>query len=265
MPITKIEHEDPASVMGKEAQGSEEDELSTGGDEGGEGTGKEGEESAELEAGEEAGDEGEEVNFLDPNELPAELKPAFKRMQASFTRAMQKLSGEREKVAMYDKLMENPQQAVELLAQKVGLSVNKAGKVDPAEQGVEETDTARWIRKIVQDELQPAVNAMKAEQGAFKAQSAISYLDKTYPDWYLYEDIMAEMVKRHPSLRDDLDNLYTLSKSGADKAVMLKKAAAKTEKVVTTSSKGRAGEVIPVKAKTVQEAFDIAKKQLGVK
>ena len=204
-----------------------------------------------------------EQTFMNPNELPKELLPSFKAMQKSFTRAMQRVAGDRDKIAMYDQLMVNPQQAIEQLARKAGVQIQQPVNQQTGEE-VSDTDTTKWIRKIVQDTLAPTIATMKAEQANIKAQTAIAYLNENHPDWYLYEDIMSELIKKHPSMRDDLDSLYTLSKTGAEKAAVVKKAASKTERVITQTSKGRGGVVTPTKAKTVQEAFDIAKKQLGI-
>ena len=204
-----------------------------------------------------------EQTFMNPNELPKELLPSFKAMQKSFTRAMQRVAGDRDKIAMYDQLMVNPQQAIEQLAKKAGVQIQAPVNQQTGEE-VSDTDTTKWIRKIVQDTLAPTIAIMKAEQANIKAQTAIAYLNENHPDWYLYEDIMSELIKKHPSMRDDLDSLYTLSKTGAEKAAVVKKAASKTERVITQTSKGRGGVVTPTKAKTVQEAFDIAKKQLGI-
>ena len=204
-----------------------------------------------------------EQTFMNPNELPKELLPSFKAMQKAFTRAMQRVAGDRDKIAMYDQLMVNPQQAIEQLAKKAGVQIQAPVNQQTGEE-VSDTDTTKWIRKIVQDTLAPTIATMKAEQANIKAQTAIAYLNENHPDWYLYEDIMSELIKKHPSMRDDLDSLYTLSKTGAEKAAVVKKAASKTERVITQTSKGRGGVVTPTKAKTVQEAFDIAKKQLGI-
>lgn len=221
-------------------------------------------ETEEGEGEAEPSEEEKEQSFMNPNELPKELLPSFKAMQRSFTRAMQRISSDRDKIAMYDQLMTDPQRAVEMLAQKVGVQIQKPVNQETGSE-VGDSETTRWIRQIVQETLKPVVAELKGDQARVKSQSAIAYLEKTYPDWYLYEDIMAELVNKHPSLRDDLDNLYTLSKSGADKAITMKRAVTKTKQVITQTSKGRGGVVIPVRATTVQEAFEIAKKQLGIK
>lgn len=205
----------------------------------------------------------EEQSFMNPNELPKELLPAFKAMQKSFTRAMQRVSSEKDKIAMYDAIMTDPQRAIGQLAAKAGVQIQQPVNQQTGED-VSETETTKWIKKIVQDTLAPTLDGMRKEQANVKAQGAIAYLNEAHPDWYLYEDIMAELVRKHPSLKDDLDNLYVLSKTGADKANLIKKSASKSTKVITQSSKGRGGVVVPEKAKTVHEAFEIAKKQLGI-
>lgn len=221
----------------------------------------------ELEEGTSEDELTDEERFLDPSNLPKELLPAFKRMQASFTKAMQKVASQREKIALFDKLMEDPEAAVGALAEKVGLRVSKKGAIsEPHETAGEPevTDTESWVRKIIREELTPVVEQLRQEQAEIKAKSAIAYLNETYPDWYLYEDTMAELVRRHPSLRDDLDNLYRLAKAGTERAIKTKKASSKQAEVLTKSSKGREAVTVPKKAKTIDEAFEIAKKQLGL-
>lgn len=209
----------------------------------------------------------EEERFLDPDEIPKELLPHFKRMQASFTRRMQGLAQDREKVELYNKLMSNPETTIQTLASKMGLTLTRPGhqKEGVTEESVDgDSDTVKWIRTLIQKELGKATQPLKAEQATMKAQQTINYLDKNYPDWYLYEDIMSELVKKHPSLKDDADNLYELSKSAASRVGQIKKEALKKTQVITKPSTGGRSVTAPKKAVTIDEAFEIAKKMHGM-
>ena len=75
-----------------------------------------------------AGTEKQDV-FYDPNELPEELKPHWKRMQGTFTKKMQGIKSLREKAEMVDKFNADPDYAIATIqqrAQQLGLSLSKA-------------------------------------------------------------------------------------------------------------------------------------------
>jgi len=208
-----------------------------------------------------------ETQFLNPNDLPEELKPAFKKMQASFTRAMQKVAGDKDKVEMYDKLMNDPERAVEILAAKVGLKVSKEGAVtkDKTSDSEADSETVRFIKKLIQDELAPRLEGFKQEQAKLAAQAKIVQLNEEHPDWYLYEDIMVDLVKEHPSLKEDTTKLYKLAKAMGEEIGSKEKGAAKKESVITKASSGRGSVTGPAKVSTLDEAFELAKKQVGLK
>ena len=208
-----------------------------------------------------------EPQFLNPNDLPEELKPAFKKMQASFTRAMQKVAGDKDKVELYDKLMNDPERAVEILAAKVGLKVSKEGTVtkDKTSDSEADSETVRFIKKLIQDELTPKLEGFRQEQAKLTAQAKIVQLNEEHPDWYLYEDIMVDLVKEHPSLKEDTAKLYKLAKAMGSEIEDKKKGADKKESVITKTSSGRHSVTGPAKVSTLDDAFELAKKQVGLK
>ena len=211
----------------------------------------------------EGGEKGKlDTSFMNPNTLPDELKPAFKKMQAAFTKGMQGIASQRDKVKMFDMFSSDPKEAVKMLAAKAGMTVMD-GSVKPSGGEKEETETDKYIRKIVREELAPSFESFKKEQAQLKVQTDLAYLDANYPDWYLYEDAMAGLVSKHPTLGRDLDTLYEMAKRADEKGESKQKAAGKTEKVITRGSSGRGGVTTPVKAGSVYEAFQLAKKQSG--
>ena len=50
----------------------------------------------------------DEPTFFDPNSIPEELKPAYKQMQAAFTKKMQGISGDKQKIEAYNAFMSDP-------------------------------------------------------------------------------------------------------------------------------------------------------------
>ena len=70
-----------------------------------------------------------EESFIDPKNLPEELKPHWKRMHSAFTNGMAKIKQEKEKISAYDQFMTNPEYARQTIianAQKLGLTVTEA-------------------------------------------------------------------------------------------------------------------------------------------
>lgn len=215
-------------------------------------------------ADEEKGDglepEDKEDKFMNPNELPPELKPAFKKMQASFTRAMQKLSGERDKIELADKLLENPKEALRILSEKAGISIDTPKPADsPA------SDTEKWVQEKALAAIQPMLKQLGSELASVKVQLAETYLTNMHPDWYLYENEMAGLLKQHPSLGTDLDKLYDLAKHGHDEVETLKKQGGKTSRIASKPSGSKHTIPDSPKAKTLDEAVAIAKAAHGIK
>lgn len=212
--------------------------------------------SEEKETGEK-----EEKAFMNPNELPEELKPAFKKMQASFTRAMQKLAGERQKVELAEKILDNPDKAIELIAEATGKNIPSSSfESEPTDD-----ETVAYVKNLAMEAIKPLVNQLGSEVAQLKVQLVQTYLDNQYPDWYLYENEMADLLKAHPSLGNDLDKLYLLAKSAHEEANLTK---ARSQKKPTSSTKPSSGrhETEEIKsAKNLDEAFDIALKRLGYK
>lgn len=204
--------------------------------------------------------------FFDPNQVPAELKESFKRMQGAFTRAMQGLSTEREKVKLYDQLMSgDTEQAIKMLAAKAGLRVSRDGEVTSTGDKEDDSPTTRYLRDVIKKEVAPLFEEIKATQNKIAAESLISQLRSNFPDWYVYENEMATLLEQHPTLRRDPAKLYRLAKAEAEEVETSERAGSKSEQVITKPSTSRSSVVVPKKAATIEEAFESAKKQLGIK
>ena len=210
-------------------------------------------------------DEPKEESFVDPSQLPKELQPHWKKMQASYTRKMQGLKEAQDKANLYDQIMSDPENIVSKLAEKAGLKVVKD---ESREEDVPEGGdaTLRWLQSQINKAVEAAVGPIKGSQQQLKVSQSMSYLDKTYPDWKLYDDIMTDIVKKHPSMSEDLDLLYETARGRASnyeqrKAGSLKKAAVVTK----ASTAGRNVVTTPTKINSLDEAINAAKKQHGYK
>src|SRR5574340_1187189 len=64
-----------------------------------------------------------EPTFFDPSAIAEELKPAYKQMQAAFTKKMQALSGERQKIEAYNQFMADPIGQMQQVAKQYGYSL----------------------------------------------------------------------------------------------------------------------------------------------
>jgi len=118
-------------------------------------------------------EEKKEETFYNAQTVPEELKPTFKRMQGAFTKKMQSVAEQRDKVEAFDKLMENskfrqmmgyeeaPQpledkykgkSAMEIVQSMVQESLSKTfdEKVTPMQQEFEEQRAAQEIEQLRQ-------------------------------------------------------------------------------------------------------------------
>ena len=172
---------------------------------------------------------------------------------------MQKLAGERKKVELAEKILENPDKAIELIAEATGRNT-------PTQQPEQEEDeTAEYVKVVAMSAIQPLIQQLSSEVATLKASLAQTYLDNQYPDWYLYENEMAELVNKHPSLGQDLDKLYLLAKSAHEEAAAIKAQSRKKPTSATKPSAGRHEAEEIKKAKNLDDAFNIALKKLGYK
>ena len=197
--------------------------------------------------------------FMNPNEVPPELKEAFKRMQRSFTKAMQKLAGEREKVELAEKILENPDKAIEIIAEATGRKLN-----EQRDEYVDD-ETANYVKNIAVEAIKPLLNQLGSEVAQLKVSLVQTYLDNQYPDWYLYENEMAELLQKHPSLGNDLDKLYLLAKSAHEEVNRSRTLSQKKPTSSTKPSSGRAEEETIRPTKDLDEAMKMAMKKLGIR
>lgn len=132
--------------------------------------------------------------FVNPAELPEELVPLYKRMQASFTKKMQSLSGERtglrQKADGYDRLMNDPDYARQVImeaAPRLGLSVAKQsgnGASAPAAAALQGDTSA------------PPADFVEAIKGRLKPEMQWMAEDLAQANWQATRMLMAPYMER---------------------------------------------------------------------
>jgi len=215
-----------------------------------EGDGEEEEEDGDLEEEEEEFDPEKVKNLFDPNEYPKELQPAFKKMQGIFTR---KLQENKDKLTLVELMESNPEELVAMLAKKTGLTVTKEAE----EEGKELSETEKWIVGLIKEHTKGAGSDIRTEVAQMKSAQRLELLSEKHPDWTMYEDEMAAIVKKHPTMADDLDTVYTLAKKSIDEAGTVLARSKKKKQVATKTRTSKKVKSEP-RPKTAKEALEAA-------
>jgi hypothetical protein len=222
-----------------------------------------------------------EDTFFDPRELPPELMPAYKQMQAAFTKKNQAIKENRQKIEAYDAFYRDPVSQIQQMASQMGYKLTRAEAQQVADDQ-QQQQQQNWEPQTWEDVLAQAET--RAEQRVLKRLEPIlgkvQELQKTSieqqmasidENWQLYEDDMIKNLNAHPTLASDPGLLYRMSvppevlESRATQQA-LKKLQAKTEsaKVAGGSTTTKKPEDTPSqKVTTFQEAVEFAKNKLA--
>jgi AraC-like DNA-binding protein len=231
---------------------------------------------------------------LIPDEMRANLEPFYKQMQADYTRKTQKLSKAQkdhlQKVQAYDQFMANPLDNLMRMAQQYGLQFTPQGQPIQEKQPAITQDwtpntweevfgkSAEYLepkfKEMLSETVKPyqeEIAALKAELGTQRASRIEQQFNKLDPNWRQYEDEMRELLQDHPSLAKDPIKLYRLAvpedvfkaraTQDAIKSLEAKTQAAKIE----TSGKSKPSAPARQGPMSFQEAFELAKQQVGRK
>lgn len=160
-----------------------------------------------------------ETTFFDPKTVPKELEPAYKQMQAAFTKKMQGLSSLRQKGEFYDQFSADPVGNMQKLAAQYGYSLTRAQAEKMAGQG----DTGQdWQPQTWQEVLQKAeeratqkvfneLRPLLQEVQGIKKESIEKQLAEIDPTWQQYEEDMIANLRDNPGLARDPAKLYRIS------------------------------------------------------
>ncbi len=220
-------------------------------------------------------------HFFDPRDLPAELLPAYKQMQGAFTKKMQAVSQNRKKVEAYDAFMQDPVGQLQQMAGQYGYQLTRAEAAralqqqQPAgNQQQQSWEPQTWDEVLQKAEeratqkvlaqLQPLMgNVQKIQASTIEKQLA-----EIDPNWQIYEDEMRDTMRQHPTLVHDVAKLYRMSVPEdvlSSRAVQtaLKKMQSKVDASHVGTKSTVTSAPAPRKAKTFDEAVQIAKEQLA--
>lgn len=164
----------------------------------------------------------EEPTFFDPNSIPEELKPAYKQMQSAFTKKMQGISGERQKIEAYNNFMTDPIGQMQNVAKQYGYSLTRAEAAAAINQGQQAQAPQQWepqsweeviaktkeeTRQEILRELQPLIGSVQ-KQTASNIEKQLAEID---PGWATYQDEMRANLQSFPGLVNDVGKLYKIS------------------------------------------------------
>ena len=173
------------------------------------------------ETGQATAPQAEEPTFFDPSTLAPELMPGYKQMQAAFTKKMQAISGEKQKIEAYNQFMADPIGQMQTVAKQYGYSLTRAEAAqainqqqgqapqnwEPQSWGEVMSMATQTAREEIMRELQPFLgNVQKVT-----AQTIERQLSEIDPQWRTYEDDMRAKLQKHPTLVNDVAELYRLS------------------------------------------------------
>jgi len=210
---------------------------------------------------------GSDESFFDPSTLDEALMPAYKQMQGHFTRTMQSLKSQKDKIAAYDAFQTNPQDTIRQLAGQYGLTLQEAQQAANEFEPQDWNDVTKHVTNAVLQQLGPIMGEIRN----VKQNSIEQQLDASMPEWREYEDDMKSMLGKHPTLADDPVTLArmvipeTVQQSKAMQAAMRKleqKAKASSVTSGTQTTKGT-DPLTPGKKMTFAESVAYAKRKIA--
>ena len=223
-----------------------------------------------------------EETFFDPAGLDEALKPAYKQMQAAFTKKTQAIKAGKDKIAAYDAFMQNPQGTLQQLAAQYGLSIQQPPRAeptggngfDPSWQPQSWQEVFSKVEELVAPKLrQQWEREMAPLMGEFrhiKKTQIERVLDEHVPEWRQYEDEMSSLLSSHPSLVNDPPLLARLAiPDSVAEGRAMQKALAKLQKkgeasqISAGSTTSRHQSASPKGPMSFQDAVEFAKRKLA--
>ena len=159
--------------------------------------------------------------FFDPKDLDESLMPAYKNMQAAFSKKTAAVAQGRDKIKAYDDFLDDPVGNLKKLAVQHGLTLSGQADGQQQEPGQgqdgESFNPSSWeevkdwvqtqVMGQVKTDFQPMIESVQKQN----ASNVEKQLDKIDPEWRLYEDDMRQTIQAHPTLAGDVSKLYKMS------------------------------------------------------
>lgn len=224
-----------------------------------------------------------EDTFFDPRDVQDDpnLQAAYKQMQKSYTKKMQGISDQKQKIDAYDAFYQNPIEQVQKIAQQYGYQLTQAQAAAAVEQNTAQSEQdwqpQNWnevmekATAVAEQRIMQKMNPMLSQVQDMQKTSIETQLAEIDPTWHQYEDRMKSNLSKHPTLSKDPSMLYRLSvpsevlESRATQAALRKMETRQQSQQVSgksTTSKVPTGG-LPDKPVSFAEAVDAAKKSLA--
>lgn len=212
-----------------------------------------------------------EESFFDPASIQdkPELLAAYKQMQGSYTKAMQKAKGYEPQVQAYNQFIADPVGTMQRIASQYGQRVIPIGDEQPKDFNPTSWDDVRdHFFKEFKKEMAPVFNEVRD----LKKQNVETYLDSNFPDWRDYEDAMMATLQANPTLVRDPEKLYrasvpehVLESRYTAKAMAKLKAGAANAQVSGGTTTTRPTQQTPTGPLTFNQAVEVAKQKLAAR
>jgi hypothetical protein len=220
-----------------------------------------------------------EETFYDPKTAPPELQSEYKKMQAAFTKKMQALAKNREKIEAYEAFEKSPVETMQKLAAQYGMKLTPAqaqAALDSNAATADNWQPGNWgeveqrISKAAESRILSQLQPLLQEVHRMKQTSIENQLSEIDPTWHTYEDTMIANLKAHPTLAQDPALLYRMSvpteaieSRAVQKALKRFEEKGKSAAAAGSSTTGKKPAAALREAKSVQEAWDIAREKLA--
>ena len=175
-----------------------------------------------------------EESFIDPSELPEELKPHWKRMHRAFTKRMEETKDIKDKAALVDQFRSDPNfalQTIQQAAQQMGYSLTKAQAAQVAETaatsvgGGAPQELVAAVRAQLNPELQwmaPALAntqwvAMQMQMAPLQKEREQERISRRNEEYGALSEELGEQAPGWEEHEDDMEELLTFLKSDSMK------------------------------------------------
>lgn len=218
----------------------------------------------------------QDETFFDPNTVPNELLPAYKNMQRAFSKKMEGIAANRQKVEAYDAFTADPVNQMQRYAAQYGYKLTRA----QAEAELEKQD-GQWEPQSWDDVMQRATSLAEQkllerfgpvlqEVQQIKKTSIERELSEIDPTWQQYEDEMKTLMQKHPSLASDASLLYkmavpeeVLQSRATQQALAKLEAKGQSARVSGGSTTNKQPSIEPEGPISFDQAVKLAKKKLA--
>ena len=155
-------------------------------------------------------------SFFDPKSIEHDpnLLAAYKGMQGTFSKKMDGIRDNQQKIDAYNAYINDPMGTVRQIAAQNGMTLVNG---QPEQTGSEAFAPQSWndvvehVTNQVRTEMTQQYEPLVGEVKNLKQQNIEQYLDNKYSDWKTYESEMIGVLQQHPSMAHDPDKLYQLS------------------------------------------------------